>query len=93
MHRLDRCLNSAGILLYIWDDIFTRFLSNSNKTESILDEVKIKKWLICASYNPQKTKISNHLHHLSKGLDNHIGYYDQVLFFFFFFKKTFIKNF
>ena len=35
-YRLDRCSNGGGILLYIRDDIPSRLLSNSNKTESIL---------------------------------------------------------
>ena len=54
-YRLDRCSNGGGILLYIRDDIPSRLLSNSNKTESIFAEVNFrkKKWLICVSYNPQ----------------------------------------
>ena len=73
-YRLDRCSNGGGILLYIRDDIPARLLSNSNKTESIFAEInyKKKKWLICASCNPHESNISNHLHHLSKGLDNYI---------------------
>ena len=73
-YGLDRCSNGGGILLYIRDDIPARLLSNSNKTESIFAEInyKKKKWLICASCNPHESNISNHLHHLSKGLDNYI---------------------
>ena len=80
-YRLDRCSNGGGILLYIRDDIPSCLLSNSNKTESIFDEINFrkKKWLICASYNPHKSTISNHLHHLGKGLDNYIGNYDNIL--------------
>ena len=73
-YRLDRCSNGGGILLYIRDDIPARLLSDSNKSESIFAEInyKKKKWLICASCNPHEGNISNHLHHLSKGLDNYI---------------------
>ena len=80
-YRLERCSNGGGILLYIRDDIPSRLLSNSNKTESIFTEINFrkKKWLICASYNPHKSTISNHLHHLGKGLDNYIGNYDNIL--------------
>ena len=80
-YRLERCSNGGGILLYIRDDIPSRLLSNSNKTESIFTEINFrkKKWLICASYNPHKSNISNHLHHLGKGLDNYIGNYDNIL--------------
>ena len=80
-YRLDMCSNGGGILLYIRDDIPARLLSSSNKTESIFVEINFrkKKWLICVSYNPHKSNISNHLHHLSKGLDNYIRNYDNIL--------------
>ena len=54
---------------------------NSNKTESILGEIKFrkKKWFICVSCNSHKSNISNHLHHLDIGLDNYIGNYDNIL--------------
>ena len=80
-YRLDRPLNGGGILLYIWNDIPSHLLSNSNKTESIFAAFNFrkKKWLICASYSPHKSNISNHLHHLGKGLDNYIGNYDNIL--------------
>ena len=35
-HRLDRCWNGGGILIYIRDDIPAHLFSNSNKTESIV---------------------------------------------------------
>ena len=80
-YRLDRCSNVDGILLYIRDDVPSRLLLNSNKTESIFAEIDFrkKKWLICASYNPHKSNISNHLHHLGKGPDNYIGNYDNIV--------------
>ena len=80
-YRLDRCSNGGGILLYIRDDIPSRLLSNSNKTESIFAEINFrkKKWLICASYNPHKSNISNYMHPLGKGPDNYIGNYDNIL--------------
>ena len=77
LHRLTRCSNGG-----FGDDIQSRLLSNSNKTESIFAEINFrkKKWLVCASYSPHKSNISNHLHHLGKGLDNYIGNYDNILF-------------
>ena len=80
-YRLYRCLNGGGILLYIRDDIPSRLLSNSNKTENIFAEnnFRKKKWLICASYSPHKSNISKHLHHLGKGLDNYISKYGNIL--------------
>ena len=77
LYRLTRCSNGG-----FSDDIQSRLLSNSNKTESIFAEINFrkKKWLICASYSPHKSNISNHLHHLGKGLDHYIGNYDNILF-------------
>ena len=77
LYRLTRCSNGG-----FSDDIQSRLLSNSNKTESIFAEINFrkKKWLVCASYSPHKSNISNHLHHLGKGLDNYIGNYDNILF-------------
>ena len=74
-------LKCGGILLYIGYDNPSRLLLNSNKTGSIFAEINFrkKKWLICASYNLHKSNISNHLHHLGKGLDNYIGNYDNIL--------------
>ena len=69
------------MLFYIRDDIPSHLFSDSNKTGSIFTEInfKKKKWLICVSYNSHKINISNHLHHLGKGLDNYIGNYDNIL--------------
>ena len=33
---------------------------------------------MCTSYNPHKSSISNHLHHLGKSLGNYIGNYDNI---------------
>ena len=38
-----------------------------------------KKSLSCESYSPHKSNISNHLHHLGKGLDNYTEIYDNIL--------------
>ena len=61
--------------------IFPHAFFNSNKIESIFAETNFKKnkLLICASCNSHKSNISNHLHHLDKGLDNYIANYDHIL--------------
>ena len=80
-YRLGRCSNGDRILLYIRNDIPASLLSNSNKNESIFVEINFRKMkcLICASYNPHKSNISNHLHHLGQGLGNCIGTCDNIL--------------
>ena len=73
-YRLDRCLNSRGLLLHIREDILSRLLTEYKTPENleclfVEINIKKKKWLPCCSYNPHRNNISNHLHHLNKGLD------------------------
>ena len=73
-------MNGGEILLYIRNDIPVRLLSYSNETESNFAEINFrkKKCLISASYNLHKSNLSNHLHYLSKDLDNYIGNHDNI---------------
>ena len=52
-----------------------------DKIECVFVEINIrkKKWLLCCSYNPHKNNISNHMHHLNKGLDVYLKNYDNLL--------------
>ena len=84
-YRLDRCSNGGGLLLYIKDDISSRLLTDHrlpDNVECLFTEINIrnKKWLLCCLYNPHRNNISNHISHLSKGLDNYISHYDNILF-------------
>ena len=83
-YRLDRSSNGRGILLYVRDDIPSRLLTDykmKDNVELFFVEVNIrkKKWLLSCSYNPHKSNISNHLHHLNKGLDVYLKSYDNIL--------------
>ena len=60
------------LLLYIRDDlpskqIKLKFIENK-AFEGVFVEtnLRIKKWLLCCSYNPDKNKILSHLHVISK---------------------------
>ena len=58
-YRLDRNCHGGGILLYLRDDIPSRRLTIQNTdVESIFIEInlRIKKWLLCGSYNPHKCR-------------------------------------
>ena len=79
-YRLDRSSNGGGILLYVRDDIPSRLLTDykiKDNRELFFVEVNIgkKKWLLGCSYNPHKNNMSNHLHHLNKGLDVYFNKY------------------
>ena len=83
-YKLDPGSNGEGILLNVRDDIPSRLLTNykiKDNLELFLVEVNIqkKKWLLSCSYNPHKGNISNHLHHLNKGLDVYLKSYDNIL--------------
>ena len=83
-HRLDRSSNRGGIPLYVRDDIPSRLLTNykiKDNLELFFVEVSVrkKKWLLGCSYNPHKNNISNHLHHLNKGLDVYLKSFDNIL--------------
>ena len=82
-YRFDRSSNGGGILLYVRDDIPSQLLTDykmKNILELFFVEVNIrKKWLLDCFYNPHKSNISNHLHHLIKGLDIYLKSYDNIL--------------
>ena len=83
-YRLDRWSNGGGILLYTIDDIHSRLLTDckiKDNLELFFTEVSIpkKKWLLNCSYNLRKSNISNHLHHLNKGLDVFSKSYNNIL--------------
>ena len=84
-HRLDCCSNGGEILLYVKDDVSSRLLTDHilpENIECLFTEINIrnKKWLLCCSYNPHRNNISNHISHSSKGLDNYLSHYDNILF-------------
>ena len=84
LYRLDRGSNGGGILLHVRDDMPSRLLTDykiKDNLELFFVEVNIrkKKWLRSCSYNPHKSNISNHLHHLNKGLDVYLKSYDNIL--------------
>ena len=70
--------------IYIREDTPSRLLTEYKPPENVeclFVEINIrrKKWLLCCSYNPHKSNISNHLQYLNKGLDVYIKHYDNLL--------------
>ena len=82
-YRFDRSSNGGGILLYVRNDIPSQLLTDykmKNNLELFFVEVNIrKKRLLDCFYNPHKSNISNHVHHLIKGLDIYLKSYDNIL--------------
>ena len=81
-YSLDRNVNGGGILLYIREDILSTLLNFDMSIESFYIEINIrkKKWLLVATYNPNKNLISNHLKEIGKNLDNYSSKYDNFVF-------------
>ena len=73
LFRLDRNAHGRSILLYVREDIPSKFLLvEKNLIESFIVEKNLrnkKKWLLSCSCNPKKTFLSNHIAELSKSLD------------------------
>ena len=71
--RLDRTSHGGGILLFVRDDIPSKIIKTDCDAdfEGIFVEIHLrkKKWLLCCSYNPHKSNITNHLKNICKTLD------------------------
>ena len=83
-YRVDRDCRGGGILLYIRQDIPSKLLINlkiSENLEGVFVELNFrrKKWLVCCSYNPQKSTVSKHLDVIGKNLDLYSSRYENYL--------------
>ena len=83
-YRLDRSKAGGGVLLYVREDIPSKFLKNphvTNDIECVMIEVNFynKKWLVIGTYNPSKSTIKHHLQILGKHLDYFLPSYDNIM--------------
>ena len=82
--RLDRNSFGGGLLLYVRQDIPSKFLKVKSdwNIESICVEVNFRKrkWFINGSYNPNKSFLSNHLECLNCIIDKYDKLYQNSLF-------------
>ena len=81
-YRFDRNCRGGGIMLYVREDIPSKLLSIENQPiEGFYIEINLrkKKWLLCATYNPHKNNIGNHLDSLSKSLALYSSAYDNYI--------------
>ena len=69
-YRMDRNSHGGEIMLYVRDDITSKYLSCENEIEGFYIELNTRKtkWLLSCSYNPNKNNINKHLEFLSKNL-------------------------
>ena len=80
-YRFDRNGKGGGILLYIRDDIPSKLIESKMTIEGLFVEINLrkKKWLLCCSYNPKKSLISNHLQEIGNNLDLLSSKFDNYL--------------
>ena len=82
--RLDRTAKGGGILLYIRQDIPSKYIKKITVNESFEGffvelNLRSKKWLLGCSYNPHKEKIISHLNNLSTALDKLCTNYENII--------------
>ena len=84
LYRLERNSNGGGLLLYVREDIPSKFLKVKSdcNIESICVEVNLRKrkWFINGSFNPNKNFTSNHLESLNRIIDEYSKIYQNFLF-------------
>ena len=71
IHRRDRDENGVGLLLYVREDVASALLKTDSEIEAFYVELTVRKekWLLCCSYNPNKTFIMKHLLEIGKNRD------------------------
>ena len=83
-YRLDRNWNVGGLLLYVCEDIPSKFLKVKFdcNIESICVVLNLRKskWFIKGSYNPNKSFLSNHFECLNRIIDEYSKLYQNFLF-------------
>ena len=82
--RLDRNKHGGGILLYVRNNIEAILLTDHvfpNDIEAFFTEIKVNtcKWLLCCSYNPNRTNVSAQLEQIWKALDVDSKKYENFL--------------
>ena len=83
-YRLDRNKNGGGIILYIREDIPSKYLSEykmKDGIENMFIEINLrsKKWLISGSYNPHLSNIKDHLVEIKNGLEFYSSKYENFI--------------
>ena len=81
--RLDHNSNCGDIVLLVREDIPAKLIvSETPPVEGIYVEVKLRKqkWLTNCSYNPYKSRISQHMEALAKNMDLYVFTYENFIF-------------
>ena len=80
--RLDRNEYGGGILLYVREYVPSKFIPMKNSTiEGFFIELNLrkKKWLLCCTYNPSRSLISDHLSTIGNNIDLLLANYENFV--------------
>ena len=79
IHRCDSDENGGGLLLYVREGVPSALLKTDSEINTFYVELTIikKKWLLCCSYNPNKTFIMKHLVETGRNQDLFSSKYDN----------------
>ena len=69
IHRRDRGENGGGLLLYVREDVPSALLKTEIEAFYVELTIRKKKWLLCCSYNPNKTFMTKHLPEIGRNQD------------------------
>ena len=81
-YRLDGNSNGGGILVYFKNNIITKSLKTIKLSiEAIVIEMNFrsKKWLLCFTYNPNKSLLEGHLNQIQAQLEIFCKNYEHLL--------------
>ena len=81
-YRLDRNTNGGGILVYFKNNIITETLKPSTcllKQFLLKRTLETKKWLLCLTYNPNKSQLEHHLKQVQAQLEIFCKNYEHLL--------------
>ena len=82
--RLDRNSSGGGIMVFVWEEIPSKLLSEykpNSSVENIFIEINLrsKKWLLSCSYNPNLAFLNNHIQIISAGIHFYSSKYDKFI--------------
>ena len=81
IHRRNRDENGDSLLLYVREDVPSALLKTDSEIEAFYVELTVrkKKWLLCCSYNSNKTFITKHLAEIGRNGDLFSSKYDNFI--------------
>ena len=79
-YRFDRNVNGGGMLVHIFEDKHSKLILAKMTIERSFVEINLrKKGVLCRSFNPKMSLMSEHLNKVGKNLDLLLSKYDNFM--------------